>query len=612
MAHGPPHRSTCFPHFISVLVETSLLQAGVTLLARRHCSTLASLFLSEWSDPSMYGTRFIRALNLIDNRHALADIMIPEDQPNRHESTRFDDAKTWSVYAKYEVTSDSLAIGDLFVLTREGSLVMTIIGCRFMKLSIATLTRVLVSSNPDLSPRKTSAMSLSETAPTFPIGSSQSFPEETSESIVDLSGLPTKSFTPPIETEQQYEMELREIISAYTGISCSAIAKDAVIADLGVGSLTVVEIVEELAARFGKEVSSEGLATRTFGSLLEFLTPDSSSSPSRGHGSPDKEQPKQTAIGDTSPDSRSDPDIKHYQALCEILEEDCGPLHSAIEQHKTVGELGIDSLSMVEMKGQFEETFDIKISDDRFCFDSRALDIMKFLGIKLPGSRKSSNQGEVARDASIRSSPLEDRASFHQAEPVSSSFINPIEALVKAESKLHQAATKHGFVEYWSTVAPIQNKLSASYILEAYETLGIDISKIGAGNTVGPMPCLPKYSRLAQRFLDILKKEDIVYQRGQEYLHSERKSYSKPSRVLLEQLVTKWPQYEIEVKMMALSGPRLAECLSGKVDPVSLFFANPTSSKILEDWYSKAPLLATMTDQLVELICNLLPSQDLA
>ncbi len=150
-----------------------------------------------------------------------------------------------------------------------------------MKLSIATLIRVLVSSNPDLSPRKTSAMSLSETAPTFPIGSSQSFPEETSEGIVDLSGLPTKSFTPPIETEQQYEMELREIISAYTGISCSAVAKDAVIADLGVDSLTVVEMVEELAARFGKEVSSEGLATRTFGSLVEFLTPDSSSSPSR-------------------------------------------------------------------------------------------------------------------------------------------------------------------------------------------------------------------------------------------------------------------------------------------------------------------------------------------
>ncbi len=224
---------------------------------------------------------------------------------------------------------------------------------------------------------------------------------------------------------------------------------------------------------------------------------------------------------------------------------------------------------MVEMKGQLEETFDIRISDDRFCLDSTALDIMKFLGIKLPGSRKTSNQGEVARDASIRSSTLEDRASFHQAELVSSPFINPIEALVKAESKFHQAATKHGFVEYWSMVAPIQNKLSASYILEAYETLGIGISKIGAGNTVGPMPCLPKYSRLAQRFLDILKKEDIVYQREEEYLHSERKSYSKPSRVLLEQLVAQWPQYEIEVKMMALSGPRLAECLSGKVDPGS-------------------------------------------
>lgn len=57
---------------------------------------------------------------------------------------------------------------------------------------------------------------------------------------------------------------------------------------------------------------------------------------------------------------------------------------------------------------------------------------------------------------------------------------------------------------------------------------------------------------------------------------------------------------------MALTGPRLAECLSGKADPISLFFGSATASKIMEDWYSNAPLFAILTNQLLDLIHNML------
>ena len=128
------------------------------------------------------------------------------------------------------------------------------------------------------------------------------------------------------------------------------------------------------------------------------------------------------------------------------------------------------------------------------------------------------------------------------------------------------------------------------------------------GQSIGPIQCLPKYSRLAQRFLNILEKENIIHRRGQKTFRSEHKLCIKPSCILLDQIITQWPQYEIEARMMALTGPRLAEYLSGKADPMSHFFGNITASKIMDDWYSKAPLLATMTDQLLELIHEILPS----
>ena len=599
-----------------------------------------------------YGGNFRGISNIaMDDREALADIRIPEDQPHRDESTvfhlcdamvidsfvqtvgllinssdsvgsndvliatsfdsvsstrsaRFDDSATWKVYAKYDITIESHVTGDVFVLTNEGLLVMTIIGCHFMKLPIATLTKVLDSANPDHSPRESSALPLSRLDSNPSSESSKSFCEGSLASVNALAGSTSISATPSTESEKLHELALREIISEYTGVSTSKISGDAVVADLGVDSLTAVEMTEELTTRFGKAVSTEDLATITFSSLSKLLIPGSSSNPDRGYSKPDREIPV-----DAKPSSNCHltPDAKRYQVLCDILGEYCGASQSAIEQQKTVEELGIDSLSMVEMKGQIEETFDVKIMDDQMTVDSTAVDVMKLLGIDPLSSRGPSNERDITCHTPTYASRIEHGLSSHQAEPFSSSFKSPSEALEQAESRFHQIAAKHGFVDYWSIVAPTQNKLSASYILEAYETLDTNNTNNYPGQSIGPLPCLPKYSRLAQRLLDILEKENLIHRRGQEFFRSDH-SFNEPSCVLLERLITQWPQYEIEARMMALTGPRLAECLSGRADPMSLFFGNMTSSKIMDDWYSKAPLLATMTDQLLGVIHDMLPN----
>lgn len=508
-----------------------------------------------------YGSFFHGKLNItMDDGQAFANIKIPEDQSHRDQSTvlhlcdamvidayvqtvgllinssdavastdvliatsfdsvsltksiRLDSSKTWDVYTKYEITSERHAIGDVFVLTSGGMLVTTIIGCRFIKLPRALFIKVLDSANPHHSLQKPSVVPLSQLAHTPSTESSQSFLGLDSASITSFSDSPTSSTTPPTETDQYHELALREIISEYTGISCSEISEDAVVADLGVDSLTAVEMAEELAARSGKVVVVKDIAIITFNGLLKLLSSGSSSSPNRDHGHPDREKPIQSVLAEPSSKTQSGSEAKQYQALCDILEEFSGAPQSAIEQRKTIGELGIDSLSMVELKEQIENTFHVRITDDQFTLDSTALDVMKLLGITIPSARASSKGVEVAIDTSTHTSPLQDGASVHQTQSFSASFRSSGEALMQTERKFHQAATKHGFIDYWSTVAPIQNKLSAFYIWEAYGALTTGGTAITPGQLIGLIPCLPKYSRLAERFLNILETDTPTWTR---------------------------------------------------------------------------------------------------
>lgn len=53
---------------------------------------------------------------------------------------------------------------------------------------------------------------------------------------------------------------------------------------------------------------------------------------------------------------------------------------------------------------------------------------------------------------------------------------------------------------------------------------------------------------------------------------------------------------------MALTGPVLADCLTGAADPLKILFGNPKAQQVLDDFYHESPMLATMTDQLVAFI----------
>ena len=143
-------------------------------------------------------------------------------------------------------------------------------------------------------------------------------------------------------------MSLRRAISSYTGIASDDIVHDFNIGHLGVDSLAAVELVEELQTLFGKKFAEDDSLTISFKSLAELLV----------QFLLDKKvkfsKPRSSATTSLIRDSSFSPSgVQSLQMALKLLfDTSCAPVDS-IEEKLTLSELGIDSLSVVELKGDF-------------------------------------------------------------------------------------------------------------------------------------------------------------------------------------------------------------------------------------------------------------------
>ena len=104
------------------------------------------------------------------------------------------------------------------------------------------------------------------------------------------------------------------------------------------------------------------------------------------------------------------------------------------------------------------------------------------------------------------------------------------------------------------------------------------------------------------RLLEILEKHDILTRQGLNLIRGSRQTLSMPAQELLKKFLANFPAYAGEARLMGLTGPKLAGCLTGKTDPISLMFRGATAQKVMEDYFCASPMLSTLTEQLVAFI----------
>ena len=575
-----------------------------------HISTDEST-VTQYCDTIAIDT-FIQVVGLLINSSDLVtseDVYVATgvDSTSMSAGCDLNSCKSWKVYTKFHPTGENTAIGDIFVLTRDETLVMTVMGVQFTKLLISQLEKFLDSAN---------TKPTQETKPKVKVVASVSSysAEENSQQESDVPQGLTRATTPASEDGAQTpEMvddsaaeSLGAIIAEYTGLSASEIAMDANVSDLGVDSLAAVELAEELQTRFGKDVDADYLMMSTYEALSKLLLPTTSTKSKTAVSTSVKiDTPTTTQTLSTAKVVTASPKSGRRQDVLKMLSETSGAPVSSIEDGATLQDLGIDSLSAVELKSDIEDAFSVEIDDDEFTLDSTVKEVLVFLGIG--DSQESKAPPPAASDSSVAS----DREKLISADKKPADTVqgakvavlaNPMEALIKCEAAFNKSASKRGFLDYWAAVAPKQNELLVAYLLEAFQTLKSDLWKIPSGHKIPTVHYLPKHAKVMKRLLQILQDHDILTKQGSDFVRGSKALSKMSSAELHEAFVAQFPAYGGEARLMALTGPKLADCLTGKVDPVGLMFKGAGPQKVMGEYYTESPMLSALTEQLVVFI----------
>ncbi|KAK7957013.1 BcPKS16- polyketide synthase [Apiospora aurea] len=345
---------------------------------------------------------------------------------------------------------------------------------------------------------------------------------------------------------------------------------------MGLDSLGSAELSDGLLSKFGISIPTADLLNSTAADLERLLVADVSVSQAlEPNLLGDRAQQPQAA-------SNSHGDDLQTERFFQILSDACGADHENIPLDATLVHLGVDSLALIDMKQEIEDHFsvilDLKMEDS-------IKDIMKSLGMGVVSQQPPLNEPDPLTELSPVRSGLSPASLFES---------NPFQLLEELSPDFDAAAGKHGVIGYWSTLAPLQDQIAVAYIVEALSTLGVDLRNVTTKRAVPVIQYLsPKYDKLMRRIWEILQKHGIVSLTGTQeasanIVRGSAAIETRSASELLREFSTRFPAYVHETTLIELTGPQLANCLSGKTDSVSLMFGNPTSLQIMENYYAAA------------------------
>ena len=522
----------------------------------------------------------------------------------------FASCRSYTVYTKYTPLGHERATADVFVMNKAGALITTISGVKFAKLPIKKLHKLLESVNQSSSQEAATkerplqidtaapALKTSESAPDSSLGRSETTTETPATSVED--------------DNNDIEERLRDLLASLVDLPDGQIPSDANIGDLGIDSLGASELVDNLQSTFEIEMNIQDVTELSYGELCNRL--------GARKGRAALPQETKASTNESSPKPRSTEDqTQKKQQLIALIAEHSGTEAASIDPGASLEDLGVDSLSLVELKSEIEDLLGIELDDD-FSTDVVVSRLFGIIGqrpqsadeptsappdLEPPQPSTPSPRAELAPAANppttknitpAASSPNDDQTVFG----------DPMSALAVSGECFDAFASKRGFFGYWEKVASKQDELMLAYIAEAFRTLGVDLWKISSDAVVPSVQILPRHSQLMCRLLAILERLEIITCKGSVAVRTGKRVSTAPSATLLEQIIRLFPEYAGENKLMAVTGSKLADCLVGKADAVQILFGNQKSQELLNDYYSDSPQLSVATDMLVDIMQRIL------
>ncbi|KAF2654186.1 ketoacyl-synt-domain-containing protein [Lophiostoma macrostomum CBS 122681] len=297
----------------------------------------------------------------------------------------FQTCSSYRVYTSYRRTNPRAVIGDVFAWSQDGSPVAAFIGCRFVKLDITRLERLLDPASSRLN-HGTPAQSRTQ------VSESSSNGLQSDLDVTTAATTPCVA-TPPASTRAQ---DVRQLLETYTGIAADLMLLDTIIGDMGLDSLASTELASELQPADGSPIKGEELLLLTVTQLEERLngapmksTHDAyavqhrSSRPapalSLRDNIPSTQYLQSVQPLSEKPASKIDPTFASNK-VTELLVETTGVSPSSIDYQSSLQDLGVDSLALTEILSALADICAPGSNMESMTGDSKVADLMRVAG----------------------------------------------------------------------------------------------------------------------------------------------------------------------------------------------------------------------------------------
>jgi acyl transferase domain-containing protein/acyl carrier protein len=329
----------------------------------------------------------------------------------------FEECSSYRVWASYTQNSrGNQAMGDVFAWNNDGEVVAAFTGCRFVKLDITRLERLLgpgkqhggaqthaahahVVAAPPAQERVVERLALEAMLPrsSVPTTADSSYGGSSTDDTAATAKTTPGTMTPPMESV----VDVRQLLETYTGAAAATIADDIVIADLGLDSLASTEMAFELQAADGRPISGGELTAMTVKQLEERLyggvrekplavaadvpQRNVATAPINRHSEivPAAMHALTLAAHHSQASSPSPSGALVGKKMTELLVETTGINPSAIDPQATLQEIGVDSLALTEILSVLAEICVAQLKTDDITLDSKIAHLVRAIGADL-------------------------------------------------------------------------------------------------------------------------------------------------------------------------------------------------------------------------------------
>jgi malonyl CoA-acyl carrier protein transacylase/acyl carrier protein/SAM-dependent methyltransferase len=272
-----------------------------------------------------------------------------------------------------------------------------------------------------------------------------------------------------------------------------------------------------------------------------------------------------------------------------------------VETTSTLDELGIDSLLVTEVQAEIQKRFNVNITPAEFLQLDNVLSVCRRIE---PDSAKQPQKlvnGHAKESPSVATNgSLESRSNVNGVKDNLAVVSHASFSKVKGTYDEYARAT--GFTNFRTQAFLLQSDLVVKYVVDAFASLGCDLSALKAGDKVPMISYIPFHHKVVPQLYRILETAGLI----KDELRTELAVPQTPSSVLHTDMLNRFPQHTSETKLLHTTGQRLADCLSGKADPIGLIFRDANARELLSDVYLNAPMFKAGTMVLARYLAGVL------